>query len=79
MLKALQIKISLGQFLFYRANRRQGLIDLFPKRCYFILEELHKIITTQVIRDSGLNAVMVLGQPGYSAEEEPGVVLIFLY
>ena len=45
----------------------------------FIIKEVHEVIATQVYGDTWFNRAVTLCQPGYSAEEEPRVVLMFFY
>ena len=45
----------------------------------FIIKEAHEVVTTESYRNTWINRVMTLCQPGQSAEKEPGAVFILLY
>ena len=55
------------------------MVDLISNSSNFIIKEGHKDIAIQGSRNTGFDGGVTLCQPGYSAEEKPGVVLIFFY
>ena len=48
-----------------------GALDIFSDKYNLVIEEVHKIITGKGSRDAGLNRMVALSQPGYSAEKDP--------
>ena len=43
----------------------------------FIIEDVYKIITDEGSRNAGFNIMMALNQPGYRAENDSGLIIVF--
>ena len=53
--------------------------DIFSNKYNLIIKEVQKIITGKGWRNAGFDRTVALSQPGYSAEKDPGFILVFFY